>query len=162
MIETQSSICTWADDTFGAPASDASIAARALVDMAALVTACVNGEPAERIGMEIADVVIVLARLGRSLGVQAVPLVDWVDSFPHCMLRYATGASSALSDLLMARGDRASAASCLRLVVAELRNLAVCLNVSLCSTIDAKMAINRARKWVLDGNGHGRHVEEDK
>ena len=58
MIETQATICEWADATFGTPVSDASIAARALVEMAELVTACVNGEPAERIGVEIADVVI--------------------------------------------------------------------------------------------------------
>jgi hypothetical protein len=26
--------------------------------------------------------------------------------------------------------------------------------------VDAKMQVNRARKWRLDGNGHGQHVEE--
>lgn len=25
--------------------------------------------------------------------------------------------------------------------------------------VDKKMAINRARQWVLDGNGHGSHVK---
>jgi hypothetical protein len=28
--------------------------------------------------------------------------------------------------------------------------------------VDKKMAINRARRWTLTGNGHGQHVEEGK
>lgn len=33
------------------------------------------------------------------------------------------------------------------------------LGVSCLDEVDRKMAINRARKWVLDGEGHGQHVE---
>lgn len=28
--------------------------------------------------------------------------------------------------------------------------------------VDAKMAINRARKWKLTGDGHGQHVKDDE
>lgn len=165
MIETQSSICTWEDATFGVPVSDASIAARALVEMAELVTAVVNGEPAERIGAEIADVVLVLARLGRILGVDAVALASgpcrsrWQAGEPIChAARAAARLGMALESLT---GEVSLAATDLRDTASELIWLSTALAIDIPSAIDAKMAVNRARKWVRDGNGHGRHVEEE-
>lgn len=46
-------------------------------------------------------------------------------------------------------------------VVIVLSRLFVELGVDMHAAIDRKMAINRARRWTLDGNGHGHHVEDD-
>ena len=40
-----------------------------------------------------------------------------------------------------------------------LYRVAESLGFSLTDEVDAKMAINRARKWKLDGSGCGQHVE---
>lgn len=44
-------------------------------------------------------------------------------------------------------------------VAIVLLHLAQDLGIDLNSAIDAKMAKNRKRKWVVDGNGRGRHVK---
>ena len=46
-------------------------------------------------------------------------------------------------------------------VVIVLSRLFVELGVDMHAAIDRKMQINRARRWTLDGNGHGQHVEDD-
>lgn len=164
MNETQQSICTWADATFGPPVSDASIAARALVEMAELVTACVNGEPAERIGEEIADVVIVLARLGRSLGVDVVALADgskreqWQAISP---VQHAAMAAAGLGRLLDSLiNEPVFAQTDMHDAVGSLLWVATAAAINLTFAIDRKMVINRARRWTLDGHGHGSHVKE--
>ncbi len=50
---------------------------------------------------------------------------------------------------------------------AEVADVLICLyrladrlDIDLHDAVDEKMAINRARKWKLDGNGHGSHVKE--
>jgi NTP pyrophosphatase (non-canonical NTP hydrolase) len=46
-------------------------------------------------------------------------------------------------------------------VVIVLYRVATRLGVDLQGEIDRKMAKNRARRWRLDGTGHGYHVEDD-
>jgi len=48
----------------------------------------------------------------------------------------------------------------LREALRDLSDLATRLAINLPAAIDAKMAINRARRWRVDGNGHGAHVKE--
>jgi hypothetical protein len=100
--ETQRSISTWAEETFGPAVSNASCAARANQEMAELLTALASDDHNKKTRIECADIVIVLYRLCERNG--------W--------------------DLLAA--------------------------------IDEKMAINRARKWQLTGDGHGQHIDEDE
>jgi hypothetical protein len=163
MIESQQSICEWADATFGVPASDASIAARALVEMAELVTACVNGEPAECIGEEIADVVIVLARMGRVIRADVVGIATAGKAVGNRnrAIETAAVAGERLGRVLCAVvAGRKSAAHCaMELLAEDLGYLARCLGIDIPAAIDRKMRINRARRWKLDGNGHGSHVE---
>lgn len=45
-------------------------------------------------------------------------------------------------------------------VVIVLQRIAAAHGKDLYAEIDRKMAINRARKWELTGDGHGQHVEE--
>jgi NTP pyrophosphatase (non-canonical NTP hydrolase) len=46
-------------------------------------------------------------------------------------------------------------------IVICLYRIATRLDVDLHDLIDQKMAKNRARKWRLDGTGHGYHIKED-
>ena len=46
-------------------------------------------------------------------------------------------------------------------VVIILYRLADRLVVDLHAEIDRKMAVNRKRTWLLDGNGHGQHVDAE-
>jgi hypothetical protein len=162
MTETQATICTWADATFGPPVSDASIAARALVEMAELVTACMNGEPAERIGEEIADVVIVLARLGRSMGADVMWHVYFTKSDPDSGELAVARAVECLGKLTIAIlcEDDVCARGLFSQLCESLGTATTRFAINLPAAIDAKMTINRARRWVLDGRGHGSHVRE--
>jgi hypothetical protein len=161
MTESQLSICTWADATFGPPASDASIAARALVEMAELVTACVNGEPVERIGEEIADVVIVLARLGRSMGADVMwHVLFCVDDDPGEPATASAVEQIGRLMICLECGDGIGAWAAFSLLCESLATASCQRGINLQVAIDAKMAINRARRWVLDGRGHGSHVRE--
>lgn len=98
--ETQESITAWADETFGIPETNLSVAKRAMKELKELITCLEQDDQHPKAKVEIADVDIVLARLAERLG-----------------------------------ADRQT-------------------------EINLKMEINRKRKWVLDGNGHGQHVEE--
>lgn len=98
--ETQASISSWAEETFGPVASNARVAARANEEMAELFRVLTIDDKSPMAAVEIADVVIVLYRLAARLG------------------------------------------------------------VDLHEAIDVKMAVNRSRKWDLDGTGHGYHVRE--
>ena len=161
MLESQSSICAWADATFGPPVSDASIAARALHELAELVTACVHGAPAEEIGAEVADVVIVLARLGRALEIDVIAALGQTSRQPskHDAAWHAANACGHLASVMtMCSGgwQRSYLGWCIGALAALARDIAI----DLPAAIDAKMAVNRARKWILDGRGHGEHVRD--
>ncbi len=75
--------------------------------------------------------------------------------------RVAARANEEMAELLRALtyGDNSDkAASEIADVFIVLYRLADRLGVDIHDEIDKKMAINRARKWTLDGTGHGRHV----
>ena len=61
-METQQSICQWAEDTFGPVTNPQDLVARALQEMKELAEA-IDEENQEEIGKETADVVILLHRL---------------------------------------------------------------------------------------------------
>ena len=58
----------------------------------------------------------------------------------------------------LASGDLAEAKAEAADVVILLHRVAALLGTDLATEVDAKMAINRARSWVRDGKGAGRHV----
>lgn len=97
--ENQQSISDWANETFGPSGSNIRVATRANEEMAELLGALSISETHAKAPEEIADVFIVLYRLGWRLG------------------------------------------------------------LDIHEEIDRKMAVNRARKWKLDGSGHGYHVK---
>lgn len=75
-VETQGSVAAWADATFGPSASNMRIAARANEEMAELLRALSVDDANSGAAVEVADVVIVLYRLARNLGVDLHAEVD--------------------------------------------------------------------------------------
>lgn len=67
-METQATICAFADETFGRATSNMRIAARANEEMAELLRALSSDDNHPKAAEEIADVVIILYRLARNLG----------------------------------------------------------------------------------------------
>lgn len=63
MKETQGTVSQWADETFGSGGSNASVAARANIEMAELIMALTNDDNDPKAIVEVADIVIVLYRL---------------------------------------------------------------------------------------------------
>jgi NTP pyrophosphatase (non-canonical NTP hydrolase) len=169
MSETQASISAWAEQTFGPVSSHARVAARANEEMAELLRCLTVDEHHPKAGEEIADVVIVLARLATRLG------VDLARDFPvkapartrHLAtlpgpFAQAACANEQLAILLRALSLEVEfmAASLLLTVVIDLHILAAHLGADVQQQVDAKMAVNRARQWQLDGSGHGYHVRQ--
>lgn len=74
--ETQRSISDWANATFGAVGSNASVAARANKEMAELLTALISDDAHPKAIEEAADVMIVLMRLAERCGMDLLGEVD--------------------------------------------------------------------------------------
>jgi hypothetical protein len=144
--ETQQTISDWANATFGEVKSTRSILTRANCEMAELVHAVECGAPTEKIAAEIADVIIVLCRYSMVFG-------------PH----NSGGCSTLLiADDMLNSARRTpegiSRDSYVHRVVWSLAAFAEDRGIDLSATIDAKMKINRGRKWISKGPGHGQHV----
>lgn len=75
-METQLSVAKWADETFGPVSSNARIAARANEEMAELLRALTADDTHPKAAEEVADIVIVLYRLMRNLGVDLLSEID--------------------------------------------------------------------------------------
>lgn len=76
-------------------------------------------------------------------------------------IRVATRCNEEVAELLseLSIDDfNPKAASEMADIVIILYRLATRMGVDLLDEVDAKMVINRAREWQLDGTGHGYHV----
>jgi hypothetical protein len=138
------------------------VAARANEELAELLEKLCEGEFNPAAPVEVADVVIVLARLATRLGVDATEAAvhhtkgDWP-------ILVTSRANKAMSNLLRALTmDDASqkAGEILLTLLGQLRGVCVPLGCDLGEEIDKKMMINRSREWKLDGSGHGYHVRK--
>lgn len=78
-------------------------------------------------------------------------------------MRIAARANEEMSELLRALSvddGNPKAAVEIADVVIVLYGVATRLGVDLHAEVDKKMEINRARRWALDGTGHGYHVRD--
>lgn len=162
MTETQASIAAWADATFGPAKSLASVAARANREMAELVQKAIDGAPDAAIVEEAADVLIVLARYaavcGQDISKYVAPRLSHSNDRVTLVFAAAGGMQVLMRDShhsLSTGGRMVRAAS----VAHELAALIRVCGGDAQQAIDAKMAVNRTRRWALDGNGHGQHME---
>ncbi len=165
MIETQASICAWADATVGPATDNFRIVTRANLEMAELLHACSGGAAAEKIAEEAANVMIVLARLGRNLGLDVVRLMAlhyaWRDGLEVQLCACeASRMLSAVGECLRLRPDGADRYrdTFIRNIVHNMVTVGGGYD-RLGAAVDAKMETNRARQWHVDGTGHGSHVK---
>ena len=90
----------------------------------------------------------------------------WADETfgrPKSNMTSATRANKEMCELLnaLAENDQhPKAGEEIADIIICLYRLARDLGSNVLDAVDAKMAINRAREWKLDGNGHGYHVKE--
>jgi hypothetical protein len=78
-------------------------------------------------------------------------------------IRVAARANEEMAELIRALSvddNHPKAAEEIADIVIVLYRVAERLGIDLLSEIDRKMAINRLRKWNLDGTGHGYHVRD--
>lgn len=162
--ETQASIVEWADDTFGPSKSVFRLVGRANTEMAELVRAATSGDDPLKIAEEAADVAIVLCRAADMLGRAAI--FEGPSTNPLRITMAAVHANRAMADLLaeMER-DRPwteHAGTLIDRVFLFLRRVCEAAGTTLAEQVDRKQTINRARRWVLAGDGTGSHVGGDE
>lgn len=96
----------------------------------------------------------------------AISIQTWqLSTFgPGTMLGYARRAleelQTELIPLLEANDMDVRAIAEIADVVILLSHIAASHGVEIASAVDAKMAINRARRWRMTGGGHGQHIED--
>jgi len=167
--ETQASVVSWAEQTFGPAHSDLRVATRVHEELLELSKAVLSGESDERIREEAADVAICLYRLAAVLGSdldrrsqqavmmgQAKELVPETDSPARAVLRAETKlvvAKNMIADSFP-RTRTLQEVTAVRVILEE---VVARHGGSLTDEVDAKMSINRSRVWRLDGTGHGYH-----
>jgi hypothetical protein len=165
-VETFNTIAAWAQETFGPQSTMPSIAARANKELAELMALLVQPNPPSRdeVCDECADVAIVLARYVVISGIDQ----QWLDRkvaeeayHQHHIvmvsdIRLAANSAGMLAGLVAGHDSPSG----LAFILANMGTICQRHGRQLAHAIDAKMIVNRARKWRLDGNGHGQHVEE--
>lgn len=157
MQESQSSIAAWTQEAFGEPSNDRRIVARMVKELAELI---IEGEGHHRPGEiadECADIAIILARIATRQGITltwALPPTQL--GFNGLITSLLADASAIYHGVAIGRPPRAATLN-------MMKSLA-----SLCAThggkplgnaVDAKMAVNRTRKWERDETGFHRHTE---
>lgn len=162
--ETQPAILEWKRVTFG-PSAPMRTISRAAEELAELMRAVTSSAPTDKIAEEAADVALILADIGELLGT-----ADWLfgATGPHIyrpvrLTSYALTQLGLLAfdvELITTGADERSqsiALRNLRSVIGSLKELVEGYGRDLGQEIDRKMAVNRARRWDLDGTGHGYH-----
>lgn len=170
--ENQATIVWWAERTFGPAKSELRVATRVQEELVELSKAIQTGESYDKVCREAADVVICLYRLAAVLGGDldrraasamtmgmAKELVPEGDSLERAVLRAET--KLVVAKNMIADGfPKTRVLQEVTAVRVILEEVVMRLGANLTDEIDAKMAINRAREWTVDGSGHGYHTAE--
>lgn len=160
----QREISEWADATFGRSSSPLRIAVRANEELAELLRAIVCEEAPAKIAEEAADTAIILYRLAAVLEFEEESFTiggPYPLSF-RLALEGALAADVALQQIMVCLVDgRASKQESIRTFVWQalwcLHVTAARVSIELPPAIAAKLEVNKARDWGLDGTGHGYH-----
>jgi hypothetical protein len=167
MRETQQTISAWIEETFGPVDNNLRVVARANEEMAEVLRCISAGRPYDGLGEECADVAICLCRLAARMGFDLSMQSAKLGPAGELVAVHAASANKAMAEMFLA--------CCLRDDHPRIKDFAedviVCLDLAarhelrgfgtLEDEIDKKMAVNRARKWELDGTGCGYQRAED-
>jgi hypothetical protein len=163
MKETQQSISEWASTTFGQPGSNLRVATRAGEEMFELFKEISTGVHAEKAIVEAADVAITLYRLCERLGITIdTSLIRRQDpDNPLVIAAESNGKMASVIVMLCYDDDSKSVSYSLQQVYYFLEKFCESRGGNLQKAIEAKMLINRNRRWKTDGTG-SYHVKEDQ
>jgi len=170
--ETQSTISQWQVATFGVPTDRWRYIARLAEEMAELLVQVTNSETnADAIAEECADCWIVACGIATMMSVNleqatndsseramSVDLdLPWARAYAAEMLPHLHGLLRHFNTPATAPRHLGAIGRYLKIVAGRLRGAESPLSLS--AAVDAKMRINRARRWNLTGDGHGYHVK---
>lgn len=152
-METQETVSKWAIETFGRP-TPLRAALRTNTELAELLVALYLDNK-EQIAKELADVAICLFGVATTLD-EHLRTLPAGRVAPRCELIQVILRrwNDLLQDVYLGLGY-----GHVQLIWRALGDLAACCEVDMQNEIDRKMAINRARRWKLDGSGCGQHEE---
>jgi len=177
--ETPDTILAWSRETFGQRTA-LKIATRASKEVNEAMCAVLNDAPMEAILDEVADCGVMMWQVAGLLDVvhritvpTRVPTVGphGQERVPQYSLainlqRRFTSVLDDLSSVCHTTDSPHSYAASAKLVIADalllLERLALTLGIDLQAAVNAKMVINRARKWEQLPNGSYQHVAEGK
>jgi hypothetical protein len=162
--ETLVTIEAWANETFGPSVSQGNALARANQEMAELNKAVATGADPAKIAEEAADVFIVLCRPATACGEDLTPILALREVTVEPAAVIAVKANSILAHVMQmvtcdGRATARTVGIYVSLVAVMMAKICVAVDRNLGDEVNAKMAVNRARTWRLDGTGHGYHVD---
>ena len=157
--ETPESITEWSDATFGGDVSPLACAVRANMEMAELLAAVTQNQPVERIAEECADVCIVLWRLAKLLAADLGPLEYYSPIRERADETVKTINTHLAATIRHVATNPHRARECLLMTLCYIQWLATVCKFDLQEAVDAKMQVNRARQWKMDGTGCGYHIK---
>lgn len=158
-METQGTISDWAEATFGPAGSDLRVASRANEELAETIRAMAAKKSTAEVGLELADTMIVLCRLGSRLLIGLT--IPKKEAEPTLTLeRHIAAANRQMSSVIESLVYGVQPHSPVRILWDHLCEAVFCCGATPQEVIDAKMAVNRLRVWKQDGTGHGYHVRE--
>jgi hypothetical protein len=168
-METQETISGWGRETFGhGPRELGMMTARANVEAAELISVLHHPDIEgwrEKVASEVADVWIVLCQGMDGEGIPqeaTTPSQKWIDSAEEeekPILFHGVAVSRLLLMLFDSdRSDQRLIANIARRINTRLTVMCKMIGSDLQREVDAKMSINRARKWQRLANGRNQHV----
>ncbi|HVJ31606.1 MAG TPA: hypothetical protein VND94_00705 [Terriglobia bacterium] len=166
MTETQETITAWANETFGPIASIERGITRANLEMAEALHELTSDHDdwRERLIAECADVLIVLARVAScAMETVTIPTRSMIAFPAHTLASHALGVANtelARLYLIAAEANLPTTRVHISYTWNKVKAVIEFLGGDAQAAIDAKMAINRARQWRRDGQGHAFHIPE--
>lgn len=167
MIETQASLNTWADETFGPSTNIPHLLTRANLEFAELLHEITMPIPDfAKIREECADVAHILCRIAGIVGenlddiFKLSPAIIDPNLYPPAARAFQHTAFlfERLSIRNAARQD--DIGRFVGIITVKLAEICVAAGGNLADEIDKKAVILRQREWVKDGTGCGSHVRE--
>lgn len=161
-METPGSISQWANQNFGLASSNFRIVVRANEEMSELLKAVSTGQPTKKILEEVADVAIVMYRYTENIHMK----IDYAEiqlvhpSVTEYLIAQANTRLAAIIRMVSLWEEDSYTKYTINELYWILRQICVSLRSSLQYEVDSKMAINRQRKWILDGTGQAQHIVE--
>lgn len=164
-MSIQREIAAWADETFGRSSTPLRIAVRANEELAELLRSLACEGAPEKITEEAADTAIIIYRLADVLNLEEEAIRLYGTPVPvsfNLAMEGALCANKALHDIMVDMPHRQFRANTMRTNIWQvlwcLHVVAARVGLDLRTVIEAKMEVNRAREWKLDGTGHGCHL----